>query len=76
MLLQWGVKASDQDHVPIYFESTIEAADFYKKHGFKEVAPFSVGIWSEEKQKLEKYSEVGLVYPSKSVGKCGTLESV
>lgn len=56
------MKARDQNDVPIYFESTLEAAGFYKKHGFKEVTSFWVEVLSEEKQKLQTYIEVGLVY--------------
>jgi len=66
LLLQWGMKASAQNDVPIYLESTLEAANFHQKHKFKEVTSFCVEAWSEEKQKRQKYTEVGLVYPSRA----------
>ncbi|KAF9766622.1 hypothetical protein IL306_000945 [Fusarium sp. DS 682] len=62
LLLQWGMKESAQAGVPIYVESTLEAADLYKKNGFKEKRSFSVKFWSSENQSLQEYTEVSFVY--------------
>lgn len=51
------------DCVPAYVESTLEAAPFYKKHGFSAMEKFSVEIdggWQRSPKTL--YEEVSFIF--------------
>lgn len=42
MLLQWGIDRGRSEHVPVYLESTIEAAALYERNHFRSEDGFSM----------------------------------
>jgi hypothetical protein len=42
MLLQWGIHRGRSEHVPVYLESTVEAAALYERNHFQSEASFSM----------------------------------
>jgi hypothetical protein len=42
MLLQWGIDRGKSEHVPVYLESTVEAAALYERNHFQSEASFSM----------------------------------
>lgn len=65
-MLQWGIEQGLKDRVPVYVESTIEAAPFYKKHGFEAMETFSVDLdEASERVQTKSYAEISfLLKPS------------
>lgn len=44
LMAEWGKEQCRLHGAPAYLESTLEAADFYKKHGFTLVETFSLDV--------------------------------
>ena len=42
MLVDWGLKKSDELGLPVYLESSSNAHEFYKNKGFKDLEMFKV----------------------------------
>lgn len=61
MLVQWAIDQSKVDKIPLYLESTLEAAQFYEKLGFKKEGVISLECVSAETGKLT-YSEVAFTF--------------
>ncbi|KAI0474052.1 putative GNAT family acetyltransferase [Xylariaceae sp. FL0804] len=71
LLVQWGVRQADASGVPLYLESTVEAAPFYAANGFAAgetmVLPIRVvdddgGEAAEAAEKTRVYEEVVFTY--------------
>ncbi len=44
LMVEWGKEQCQSHGAPAYLESTLEAANFYKKHGFTPVETFSLDV--------------------------------
>lgn len=43
-MIKWGKEQCRLHNTPAYLESTLEAVDLYKKHGFTPIETFSMDI--------------------------------
>ncbi|CAJ2513106.1 Uu.00g012250.m01.CDS01 [Anthostomella pinea] len=62
MMLRWGMAQCQKDGTPAYLESTLEAASFYEKNGFKPTEKLSLEYDIPGSHKLEVYEEIAFVY--------------
>ncbi|KAI3318493.1 hypothetical protein HD806DRAFT_511806 [Xylariaceae sp. AK1471] len=62
LLLQWGIDQCKRHRVPGYLESTVEAAAFYEKRGFKSVGIIAQDISPDHSDKYEVYQETIFVF--------------
>ncbi|KAI1412218.1 putative GNAT family acetyltransferase [Hypoxylon sp. FL1857] len=58
LLVGWGVERSRVDHAPIYLESTLEAAPFYKRLGFTAGETVSLKLSSSHSSVDDVYEEI------------------
>ncbi|KAI6086948.1 hypothetical protein F4821DRAFT_237262 [Hypoxylon rubiginosum] len=58
LLVRWGIERSKAEHVPIYLESTLEAAPFYKHLGFTVGETVSLQLPSISNQVDNFYKEI------------------
>ncbi|KAL2755410.1 hypothetical protein ACRALDRAFT_2105797 [Sodiomyces alcalophilus JCM 7366] len=49
LLVGWGIERSRENGVPLYLESTLEAAPFYRRHGFVPREKVTIQIEGTEK---------------------------
>lgn len=68
LLVDWGKDRSREENVPLYLESTLEAASFYQNHGFvsREKVSLSIGGTGNEPN---VYEEVIFTFEPESDGK-------
>lgn len=59
LMVEWGKEQCRLHGAPAYLESTLEAADFYKKHGFTPVETFSLNV-HEIRNRL--YNETSFIF--------------
>ncbi|KAI0100521.1 putative GNAT family acetyltransferase [Nemania sp. FL0031] len=64
MMVRWGLERCKEYHVPGYLESTLNAAQFYRKMGFKATETISLQYALEGQN--QKYEETAFVYHSSS----------
>lgn len=61
LLLQWGLQRCNQDNVPAYLESTVDAAPLYERLGFTSVGSISMVLKGGEGESI-MYEEVCLIF--------------
>ncbi|KAI1748631.1 putative GNAT family acetyltransferase [Xylaria castorea] len=62
LLLQWGIQQSNASGSPLYLESTVEAAPFYKKNGFTIGETISLPIYVDGGTEAQIYEEIVFTY--------------
>ncbi|KAI2611897.1 putative GNAT family acetyltransferase [Hypoxylon sp. NC1633] len=62
MMVRWGMERGRKERVPTYLESTLEAAPFYRKHGFVDVERFSLEYQVLGHGPSEIYEEISFIY--------------
>lgn len=62
MLVQWGIQQSKAIGLPLYLESTVEAAPFYKKNGFTARESILLPICMDGGLKTQTYEEIVFTY--------------
>lgn len=62
MLVQWGIQQSKTSGFPLYLESTVEAASFYKKMGFTAKESILLPICVDGGSKTQIYEEIVFTY--------------
>ncbi|KAK7918284.1 hypothetical protein PG985_010158 [Apiospora marii] len=62
LLVQWGIQQSNASGAPLYLESTIEAAPFYKKMGFIAGETISLPICIDSGTETQIYEEIVFTY--------------
>ncbi|KAF2972597.1 hypothetical protein GQX73_g861 [Xylaria multiplex] len=62
LLVQWGMQQSNASGSPLYLESTIEAAPFYKKNGFTAGETISLPIRVDGGTETQIYEEIVFTY--------------
>lgn len=62
MMLRWGMDVSKKERVPLYVESTLEAAAFYKNHGFEEKGSLSLQISAPNSDGTYNYKELAFIF--------------
>lgn len=62
LLVQWGIEQSKASDLPIYLESTVEAAPFYKKEGFTAGETISLPIHVDGGAEAQLYEEIVFTY--------------
>lgn len=64
MLVQWGIQQSKASGLPLYLESTVEAAPFYKTNGYTARERISLPICVDGGEETQIYEEVVFTYCS------------
>ncbi|KAI5925308.1 putative GNAT family acetyltransferase [Camillea tinctor] len=67
LMVRWGMEQCERERVPAYLESTLEAAPFYAKSGFRAVEKFALDY--ESGGRTERYEEISFVYEPASLKK-------
>ncbi|KAG8157383.1 hypothetical protein KVR01_012767 [Diaporthe batatas] len=62
ILVQWGIQQSKARGLPLYLESTVEAAPFYKKHEFSTRESILLPICVDGGEKTQIYEEIVFTY--------------
>ncbi|KAI1382924.1 putative GNAT family acetyltransferase [Hypoxylon trugodes] len=62
MMVRWGMEQCKQDNVPAYLESTLEAADFYRKLGFIDKETFTLAYEETDSKLPGVYEEISFTY--------------
>ncbi|KAI2611650.1 putative GNAT family acetyltransferase [Hypoxylon fragiforme] len=62
LLMQWGIQQSKASGFPLYLESTVEAAPFYKRMGFTGGEIISLPICVDGGTETQIYEEVVFTY--------------
>ncbi|KAI0531918.1 putative GNAT family acetyltransferase [Xylaria digitata] len=62
LLVQWGIQQSNASGSPLYLESTVEAAPFYKKNGFTAGETISLPIRVDGGTEAQIYEEIVFTY--------------
>ncbi|KAK8022195.1 hypothetical protein PG993_012962 [Apiospora rasikravindrae] len=62
LLVQWGIQQSNASGVPLYLESTVEAAPFYEKIGFTAGETISLPIRADGGAETQIYEEIVFTY--------------
>lgn len=62
LLVQWGIQQSNVSGLPLYLESTVEAAPFYKKNGFIARETISLPICIDASPERQIYEEIVFTY--------------
>ncbi|XXH00570.1 hypothetical protein Hte_006918 [Hypoxylon texense] len=62
LLVQWGIQQSKLSGAPLYLESTVEAAPFYKKNGFTAGETISLPICVDGGSERQVYEELVFMY--------------
>lgn len=62
MLVQWGMQRSKTSGLPLYLESTVEAASFYKKMGYTAGESILLPICVDGGPKSQIYEEIVFTY--------------
>ncbi len=60
--MQWGIQQSNASGSPLYLESTVEAAPFYKKNGFTAGETISLPICVDGGAERQIYEEIVFTY--------------
>ena len=67
-MVEWGTDRCDEERVPAFLVSTLNAVPFYEKMGFTSASELSLDISyrdSEGHSISQKYRELGMVYRPK-----------
>ncbi|KAK8117516.1 uncharacterized protein PG998_005797 [Apiospora kogelbergensis] len=62
LLVQWGIQQSNASGMPLYLESTVEAAPFYEKNGFTAGEIISLPICVDGGTETQIYEEIVFTY--------------
>lgn len=62
LLVQWGIQQSKESGLPLYLESTVEAAAFYEKNGFTAGETISLPIRVDNGTETQMYEEIVFTY--------------
>lgn len=62
MLVQSGIQQSEASGLPLYLESTVEAAPFYKKHGCTARENMILPVCIDGREKMQIYEEIVFTY--------------
>ena len=63
--MKWGIEQFKFDNTPLYLESTLEAAAFYKTRGFAAEGMLSLQYVTAESIEMETYEEVVFTFGSR-----------
>ncbi|KAH8662912.1 amidase signature domain-containing protein [Tricladium varicosporioides] len=61
LLIQWGIERAEENKVPIYLDSTLDAAPLYRRHGFVALDGLALAIPNDEKGQPIFYQELSML---------------
>ncbi|KAL7625835.1 hypothetical protein AAE478_005058 [Parahypoxylon ruwenzoriense] len=64
LLARWGIERSKSESIPLYLESTLEAAPFYERHGFTAEETVSLPLSATNNGQPDVYKEVIFTFRS------------